>query len=295
MRVNPRRSPSRTAMRRTGSTVHARLLLHLLHRHLRRRVADVGPSRGVEPHARVGPLHQEDLARLVAHDRPDGHLGRHVPGHALPDVGQPLIDQGVGVGPVAGGDPDVGRHPQDLLEALPLVEAGGEAEAGAGDGGQRLAPSQQVLSGNPAADLQITHRNRPYFGSRSGKMAGRERQGGLPPLLPSFAAHRRRGGAVPARRGRADPLRLPRRLSVLRTPAHQRRRLAPPQRPPLDRRSLARQGRQATDPRQRPLRSAPRRAVQPASKVSSWAKNDERGRTTSQPAAWAAAMRAGSV
>ena len=35
-------------------------------------------------------------------------------------------------------------HAQHLLEALPLVEALGEAEPGAGDAGQRLAPAQQV-------------------------------------------------------------------------------------------------------------------------------------------------------
>ena len=45
---------------------------------------------------------------------------------------------------LVGGDLDVGGHPQHLLEALPLVEILGEAEPGAGDRCQRLAPSHQV-------------------------------------------------------------------------------------------------------------------------------------------------------
>ena len=41
----------------------ARLLVDLLDGHLGGRVADVGPPDGVQPHARVGPLGQQDLAR----------------------------------------------------------------------------------------------------------------------------------------------------------------------------------------------------------------------------------------
>ena len=65
--------------------VDAGLLAHLLHRHLGRRVADVGPARRVEPHARVGPLHEQDLAVVVADHRADGDLRRHVAGHAVAD------------------------------------------------------------------------------------------------------------------------------------------------------------------------------------------------------------------
>ena len=57
---------------------HPRLLQDLLHRHLGRRVADVGPAGRVEPHARVGPLDQEYLAPVVADHRADGHLGGDV-------------------------------------------------------------------------------------------------------------------------------------------------------------------------------------------------------------------------
>src|SRR5581483_6663601 len=47
-------------------------------------------------------------------------------------------------GAQAGRHPDVRRHPQDLFETLTLVEALGEAEAGAGDGRQALAPAEQL-------------------------------------------------------------------------------------------------------------------------------------------------------
>ena len=40
---------------------------------------------------------------------------------------------------------DICCHLEDLLETLTLVEALGEAEAGAGDTGERLAPAQERL------------------------------------------------------------------------------------------------------------------------------------------------------
>ncbi len=122
----------------------ARLLVHLLHHDLRRRVADVGPARRVEPHARVGPLHEQDLAVVVADDGGDGDLRRDVAGDALADLAQPLVDDVAGVEVEPGGHADVGGDREHLLEALLLVEALGEAEPGAGDAGQRLAPAQQV-------------------------------------------------------------------------------------------------------------------------------------------------------
>ena len=40
---------------------------------------------------------------------------------------------------------DVGGNPQDLLEALVLVEVLGESETGAGDRRQRFAPAHEVV------------------------------------------------------------------------------------------------------------------------------------------------------
>ena len=71
----------------------AGLLVHLLHRHLGRRVADVGPAGRVQPDAGVGPLDQQDLALVVADHGADRHLRRDVAGHALADALQPLVDQ----------------------------------------------------------------------------------------------------------------------------------------------------------------------------------------------------------
>ena len=90
MRVKPRRSPSSTARRRTRLALDAGLLAHLLHHDLGRRVADVGPAGRVEPDARVGPLHEQDLALVVADDRADRHLRGDVAGDALADLAHPL-------------------------------------------------------------------------------------------------------------------------------------------------------------------------------------------------------------
>ena len=122
----------------------ARLLVDLLHRDLGRRVADVGPADRVEPHPRVGPLGEQDLRVGVGDDRRDRDLRGDVPGDALADRRQPLVEQRVGLGLLDRRGPDVGRDLEHLLEALLLVEALGEAEPGAGDGRQRLGPTQEV-------------------------------------------------------------------------------------------------------------------------------------------------------
>src|SRR5207248_10505547 len=85
------------------------------------------------------------LAFVVADDGADGDLGGDIAGHPAADGLHPLLEQDLGLELVAGGDPHVGRHLQDLLEALPLVEALGEAQPGAGDARQRLAPPDQIL------------------------------------------------------------------------------------------------------------------------------------------------------
>ena len=88
--VDHRQQPDRFA-------VDPGLLGDLLDRHLGRRVADVGPSRRVQPDPGVGALHEQDLAGVVADHGADRDLGRHVPGHALAGVGQPLLHEVVGL------------------------------------------------------------------------------------------------------------------------------------------------------------------------------------------------------
>ncbi len=140
----------------------AGLLVHLLHRHLAGRVADVGPAGRVEPDARVGPLDQQDLAGVVADHRAHRHLRRLVAGHAVADRVHPLVHQLVDREVAAGRHPHVGRDGQHLLEPLPLVEVLGEAEPGAGDAGQRLAPPDEVLGRRrrAAGSAGATHRIR---------------------------------------------------------------------------------------------------------------------------------------
>src|SRR5581483_2053510 len=147
-RVEPEPHPVEDGEERDGLGVDAGLLLDLLDRHLRRRVADVGPARRVEPHARPRPLDEEDLAGLVADHRPDGRLRRDVAGHALPHARQPLLDLDAGLDLLQGVVADVGGDPEDLLEALALVEVLREPEAGAGAPGQGLRPAQQVAGGD---------------------------------------------------------------------------------------------------------------------------------------------------
>ena len=124
----------------------AGLLAHLLDRHLAGRVADVGPARRVQPDARVGPLHQQDLAPVVAHHRAHRDLRRLVAGHAVADRAHPLVHQGVGLEVAAGGHPHVGGHRQHLLEPLALVQALGEARARCG----RCRPAPRSSARGPA-------------------------------------------------------------------------------------------------------------------------------------------------
>ncbi len=122
----------------------ARLLEHLLDRHLGRRVPDVGPADGVEPDAGVGALGEEDLARVVAHHGRDRDLRGDVARDALADRGEPLLEERVGFGLFERAGADVGRDLENLLEALALVQALREAEAGACDARERLGPPQQI-------------------------------------------------------------------------------------------------------------------------------------------------------
>ncbi len=101
----------------------------------------------------VGPLDQQDLLAVVVDHRAHGHLGRDVAGDAVAHALHPLLDEVLGVEALVGlrRGPDVAGHRQDLVEPLPLVEALGEAEPGAGDAGQRLGPADQVLAGRGKA------------------------------------------------------------------------------------------------------------------------------------------------
>ena len=149
-------------MRRTGSAIDAGLLLHLLHHDLGRRVAHVAPAGRVEPDARVGALNQQQLALVVADGGTDRDLGGDVARDALADGVHPLLHQSTGVVGVlvlaVGLGADVRRHLQDLLEALLLVEALGEAEPCAGDAREGLAPAQQRLEGDVAIGTRVHER-----------------------------------------------------------------------------------------------------------------------------------------
>ena len=98
--------------------------------------------------AAVGALHEQHLAVVVADDRADGHLRGHVTRHALADRVQPLLHEVVLLAAhlqrVVGRGLDVGGDVEHLLEPLPLVQALGEPEAGAGDRGERLAPADEI-------------------------------------------------------------------------------------------------------------------------------------------------------
>ena len=165
-RAKPRRRPSSTAMSETRLDLDAGLLVDLLHRDLGRRVADVGPADRVEPHPGVGPLGEQDLAAVVADDRRHRDLRGDVALHALADAAQPLVEQRVGLGFLDRDGADVGRDLQHLLEPLLLVEALGEPEAGAGDGGQGLRPAQQVDGGGAERLGHGRETNRPVRGAR---------------------------------------------------------------------------------------------------------------------------------
>ncbi len=125
----------------------AGLLVDLLDGDLARRVADIGVAHGIQPHPGIGALGEEELAALVPDDRRHRHLGGHVALHALTHGGQPLVEERVGLRLLDGGGTDVGRDLEHLLEALLLVEALGEPETGAGDGGERLRPAEEIDGG----------------------------------------------------------------------------------------------------------------------------------------------------
>ena len=137
---------------RDGLDLDARLLVDLLHRHLRRRVPDVSPSDRVQPHTRVGPLREQDLTGLVGDHGGDRDLRCHITGDPVPHGRQPLLEQGVALGLLDRGRPNVGRDLQHLLEALLLVEALREPEAGARDAGndsaQRNRSAAEIASGS---------------------------------------------------------------------------------------------------------------------------------------------------
>ena len=149
IRVMPMRMPSRTAMTPFGTHSMPVSSRTSFDRDLRRRVADVGPTGGVQPDPGVGPLHEQDATLVVVDDGADGRLRGDVAGHPLADAAHPLVDVVLDVELGVGGDrrADVAGHVEHLLEALALVEALGEAEPGAGDGSQRLRPADQVLAG----------------------------------------------------------------------------------------------------------------------------------------------------
>ena len=79
---------------------------------------------------------------------PTATFGVTYPGTPSPTVLEPLLDEVARLAPdlevVLGRGPHVGRDLQHLLEPLTLVQALREAEAGAGDARERLAPTQQL-------------------------------------------------------------------------------------------------------------------------------------------------------
>ena len=122
-RAKPRRRPSSTAISDDGLHLDAGLLVHLFHRNLRRRVADVGPPDRVQPHAGVGALGEQQLALLVPDDGGDRHLRRDVAGDALADRREPFVVTALGLGLFDRRGANVGRDLEHLVEALLLVEA----------------------------------------------------------------------------------------------------------------------------------------------------------------------------
>ncbi len=101
------------------------LLLHFLHHNLGRRIADIGPPGGIQPHPTVGPLHHQQLTAIVADDRTDRDLGRDVAGDAHTDAVKPLLHLALRVEATHHMAADVGSDLQDLLEPLTLVKVVG--------------------------------------------------------------------------------------------------------------------------------------------------------------------------
>ena len=153
-RVKPIRWPSITASSRTRLALDAGLLRDLLHRHLGRRVADVGPARRVQPDARVGALHEQHLAVVVADDRrrspPSASRSRARPRRRTPatparsgPVSRPRPR--VGLDRLVGRGLDVGRDVAAPPRSAP-ARTGSRVNPSPVRAmrGQRLAPAQQV-------------------------------------------------------------------------------------------------------------------------------------------------------
>ena len=84
---------------------------------------------------------------IIADHRPDRDLRRDVSGNPLADPVEPLLHLPVGSQSTDDVGADVGGDLQHLFEPFPLVEVGGEPEAGDGGGRQRLGPTQQFSFG----------------------------------------------------------------------------------------------------------------------------------------------------
>ena len=132
---------------RNRLALDARLLEDLFHRDLTGRVPHIGVADRVEPHSGVGALGEEQFAPLVADDRRDRDLRRHVALDALAHARQPLVVERFAFGFLDRDVADVGRDLEDLLEPFLLVQALGEPEPGPGDGGEGLRPAEEIDGG----------------------------------------------------------------------------------------------------------------------------------------------------
>jgi hypothetical protein len=130
-------------------TLDAGLLVYFLHGHLGRRVPHVGPAGWIQPDTRILALHEQDLTVVIANDRSDRHLGRHIPRHTFTDRLNPFADELVttllGRTITSSRSLDVAGDVQHLFEAFALVEVLGEPHPGAGNARQRLAPSCKIV------------------------------------------------------------------------------------------------------------------------------------------------------
>ena len=96
---------------------------------------------------------EEERDRAAALAKMQGRVPKRayslgVLGHTLADRIEPLLHEVVLLAAhlerIVGGSLDIGRNVQHFLEPLALVQALGEPETGAGDGGERLAPAHQI-------------------------------------------------------------------------------------------------------------------------------------------------------
>ena len=136
-----------------GFALDASFLVNLFDRHLGRRVADVGPTRWVEPVPGVRALYEKYLAPIVPDHRTDRHFRGDITRHPQSDALHPFrpqLLQGTVSGCTLRSDrhAHVGRDVEDFLVTLALVLALGEAESGAGDAGEALAPAEHVSMTN---------------------------------------------------------------------------------------------------------------------------------------------------